>query len=130
MMARRHGIIIALRGHFLLLASLVAFTFVSWGLSRQLIKKYTVDQELLRMQRVAEGIEHENETLRTLIEYTKTTQFIEREARLKKGLKAPGEEVAIIRGIKKNEESQRAIPDDERTNPERWRDYILFGANN
>ncbi|MBI4262189.1 hypothetical protein HY624_01540, partial [Candidatus Uhrbacteria bacterium] len=76
-MPRRRGIIATLRGHFLLFASLIAFTFVSWGLSRQLIKKYTVDQELVRMQRMAEEIERENETLRTLIEYTKTTQYIE-----------------------------------------------------
>lgn len=115
-----------IRSHLLFLASLAIFALVSWGLSAQLMKRYTVNTELERLEREARRIEQENLTLEQFIAYSKTTAFIEREARLKKTLQREGEETIVVRGLQ-NQQSTSLMTrkSDTRSNPRKWMDYVM-----
>ncbi|MBI4276398.1 hypothetical protein HY629_01010 [Candidatus Uhrbacteria bacterium] len=110
--------------HWLFLVSVIILFFVSSSLARQLMRQYTVTSDLTRLTREAERIEEDNGRLRTLIGYAKSLPFIEREARLKKTLQKPGEEVVVVQGAAPIAATHNTETDD-RSNARKWFDLFL-----
>lgn len=76
-----------------LLALLVA---ISIPISKNISKRYTIDQEIKDLEKEIEELEAGNRNLKKMIDYLESDQFAEEQARLKLGLKKPGEEVVVI----------------------------------
>lgn len=74
-----------------------------------------------------EGLKAENEQLKQELEYKKSEKYKEEEIRNKLGLAKPGEEVFVV---PKGDNSQSSLDDsrDERSNLEKWKDYLFEGS--
>jgi cell division protein FtsB len=77
-----------------LLTALVAV--IAIGTVKQLIKKHALNKELEELQRTAESIKQDNLELENLLSYIESSAYTEEQARLKFGLAAPGEKLAIV----------------------------------
>lgn len=70
------------------------FLLISFG--REFYRRYYLEQEIKSLQSQVNQLEGKNQEFGSLIEYLNTQNFTEEEARLKIGLKKPGEEVVVI----------------------------------
>lgn len=81
---------------FLLTVNFVFVLFLGVTLGRQYVRSYEIQKEIDKLTTQAEELSARNISLAQLQTAVQTESFIEREARLKLGLKKPGEEVVII----------------------------------
>lgn len=79
-------------------ANLLAAAFVSVGLGREWVRQQALRDEIGRLQGRADELAARELELFALTSSLRTESFIEREARLKLGLKKPGESVVVVRG--------------------------------
>lgn len=84
-----------------------------------------IEEEIARLELEADKIEEKNGELASLVERMTDTDFAEREARLKLGLRRPGEQVIVIEP--ETDKSAEAQPQSEELvgNPERWWYYFF-----
>ncbi|MCX6792709.1 MAG: septum formation initiator family protein [Candidatus Falkowbacteria bacterium] len=59
-------------------------------------QKRSIDKEVKDMQQQVADLEHKNSSLKQVLDYMQSDQFVEKEARTKLNYKKTGEEVAII----------------------------------
>ena len=116
-----------LRSSVFTVGSLILFALVSWALAKQIVKKYTVNQDVIRLQQKAQKLEQENKEIEQLLTYLNSTAFVEKEARLKKGLAAPDEHVVVIQNLTEEgaKKKENVTQKDTRSNPKKWFDYFL-----
>lgn len=118
---------------FLAFIGLSIIILISFPLSKNISKKYKIDQEIKELEREISDIEYKNNDFKKLIAYLESDQFVEEQARLNLGLKKHGEEAVIIK--EKNEtinfeisELIKGKADSESlnySNPRRWRNYFF-----
>lgn len=128
-----------LKGHVSWWIVVVAGTLVAFfaiGVSREVFRGQQVRQQVRRLQQKIAVEEERHTQLADLISYLSSQTFQEREARLKLGLKKPGERVLVVPG---NNDNVNSIDGDAAqtttggtasaatTNPGRWWQYF-FGA--
>ncbi|MBD3248157.1 hypothetical protein GF382_02605 [Candidatus Falkowbacteria bacterium] len=78
------------------LGLLAVFIAISIPISKNISKKYTIDQEILDLESEISKLESSNKNLKKIINYLESDQFVEEQARLSLGLKKPGEEVVVV----------------------------------
>lgn len=61
-------------------------------------QKRSIDKEVSDLQTQIAGLENKNSSLKKVLDYMQSDQFVEKEARTKLNYKKPGEEVAVIEG--------------------------------
>ncbi|MBU2025218.1 MAG: septum formation initiator family protein [Patescibacteria group bacterium] len=120
---------------FFLFISFLAFVLVTYSLFRETYKKYQIQKEVQDLKNQAAQIEHDNQKLKGLIDYFKTQNFSEKEAREKLNVKKEGESLVILKsqddnlsGKKNNSNSKLQDPDQESLNipnPLKWWDYFF-----
>jgi len=124
-------IVLTVIGFFIIIA-------ISIPLARNVSKQYRINKEIKELEKEITGLQGKNTGLNNLIDYLKSDQFNEEQARLKLNYKKEGERVAVIKNeegvdIKKNGEeinyfniediNKNAIKK-EINNPGRW--FIYF----
>lgn len=77
-----------------LLSALVAV--VAIGTAKQVFKRHALNKELEELQRTAASINQENLELEKLLAYIESSTYTEEQARLRFGLAAPGEKLAVV----------------------------------
>ncbi|SRR6056297_1137341 len=82
---------------------LILIVLISFPLVEKIKQREKVDSEIEKLRNEMSQLERENRELDKLIEYLKSDQFLEEQARLNLGLKRKGEEVLVI----KEEEEKR-----------------------
>ncbi|HBO99678.1 MAG: putative membrane protein [Candidatus Uhrbacteria bacterium GW2011_GWF2_41_16] len=82
------------RWFFILNLVVLGFLLLSFG--KEFARHYTIQQEIHRLQVQAEELGAHKLEIEQLAQAMQTEAFIEREARLKLGLRKPGEEVVVI----------------------------------
>lgn len=114
--------------HFksLLVVFSVIIGFFVFFLVKETYKNYKVDKEIENLKTQMEFFKKENEELTNLINYLKTNDYIEREARVKFGMNKHGENTVMI---KKNSTSKiktdsNITNDLGMSNIEKWRLYF------
>ncbi|MBU0649003.1 septum formation initiator family protein [Patescibacteria group bacterium] len=118
---------------FLIINILVLF-FVILGFGREYIRNYEIDKEIKELAQRAQGLETQHQDILNLVDKLKTDDFLEQEARLKLGLKKPGESVAIvpeqelIHELEAKSAGAAPAQEGEPSNPELWWIYFL-GTN-
>ena len=125
-------IVLTVIGFFIIIA-------ISIPLARNVSKQYRINKEIKELEKEITNLKGNNINLNNLIDYLKSDQFNEEQARLKLNYKKEGEQVAVIKDeegtdIKKNSEeinyfniediNKNAIKK-EKNNPERWFIYFL-----
>lgn len=110
-----------------LLAIVIA---LSIPISKNISKRYVVDQEIIDLQAEIMEMEASNKNFKKIIDYLESDQFVEEQARLSMGLKKPGEEVVIIKssGLVAGASELRAeTGSDEKEDPNyvRWWKYFF-----
>ena len=120
-----------LTSRWFLITIVIIFVILSVSLIKELVRSYQVNQDIEDLgQRIAE-LEFGNEDYRERIEYLKTDSYFEEQARLKLGLKAPGERVIVLQDEEDlaNNALVFNIPakreDTGLTNPQKWVRYFL-----
>jgi len=59
-------------------------------------QKRSIDNEVKAMEQQVAELEHKTSSLKQVLDYMQSDQFVEKEARTKLNYKKPGEEVAVI----------------------------------
>ncbi len=85
-----------LRWRFLVFVSLFAAVFLSVALGRETVRRRAIDAEIRSLQTQVDTLAARNTEISQLQSALQTESFIEREARLKLGLKKPGESMVVI----------------------------------
>lgn len=123
-----------LSSKFFLIICLLVLVFFTLNLSREIINRRDLQQEIAALQEKIDDLKYRNQELGGLIEYFKTTDFIENEARTKLNLRKPGEKIIII--PEENEITSNvnqgenvsvftAIEVKDLSNPQRWWNYFF-----
>lgn len=87
--------------------------FLGWTLGREYLQTRDIRREIAALQSQADALAARNIALSELQTAVQTQSFIEREARLKLGLKKPGEEVVVVQ----EGESGEGIGSDQQDDP-------------
>lgn len=85
-----------IRWRLLLVVNLLVMIFLGLALSREVIRSRVIGAEIQTLQVQADELAAQNMDLSELRTAMQTESYIEREARLKLGLKKPGETVVVI----------------------------------
>ena len=74
--------------------AILVLLIIAFG--REFSRRYALEQQVKSLESQVAEIENKNQEFTQLIDYFNTQNFTEEEARLKMGLKKPGEEVVVI----------------------------------
>ncbi|MFH0856652.1 MAG: septum formation initiator family protein [bacterium] len=85
---------IKIKGIFIVLVGFLCVFLIS--LAKEAYRNYKINKEIKDLRNKIEVLENENMELSSLVNYLKTDNFAEKEARLKLGLKKEGEKVFNI----------------------------------
>ena len=119
----------------MLLLNMIILFLVVFSFGREYVRNYEIDKEINALEEQALGLEAQNQEIAGLVGKLHTQDYLEEEARIKLGLKKPGEQVVVIPEPESGTvvpEAQRvaaaAESDKELSNPSLWWLYFL-GAN-
>ena len=122
------------RSRWFLGITLTLFFLLSISLSKELYRSYQINQEINKLQADIIGLESKNQEIADFVEYLKTDRYFEEQARLKFGLKSPGEKVLVLQD---DSSAGVAIPGfsaaagqnqvQEINNPQKWFQYFFGG---
>jgi cell division protein FtsL len=110
---------------FFLIFCVVIFLVVLFYLAQGTIKTYKVNSEITDLQNDINRLEKQNQDLGQLISYLKSDAFIEQEAKLKLGLKKPGENLVVIPQVNETKIDNSEVTNKELTNPAKWWVYFF-----
>ncbi len=121
-----------IRSRFLIVVNLSVIIFLGMSLGREWVRSRTIDAEIAALQAQTDDLVTTNQEMLNLQTAMQTESFIEREARLKLGLKKLGETVVVIK------DGQNDSLDEDTTNPTDPLGYVIdeqtddtsFGADN
>ena len=117
---------------FIVLTSLFCFVFFSFG--REVVRSREIEQDIARLQAEAQALSERQTELTQWQNTLQTEGFIEREARIKLGLKKPGEQVIIVQPVPQNsgvDSGDSSLYDlsthdtTSRSNPSKWWWYFF-----
>lgn len=99
-----------IKWRFFFVVNLLIIVLLSLSFGRQFVRDYDIQKEIDSLQKEVDVLLVANMEISELQTAVQTKSFIEREARLKLGMKKPGEEVVII---KERVNNDRDIVDSE-----------------
>ncbi len=85
-----------IRWRFLIVVNLFVVVFLGMSLGREVVRSTSITSEISSLQEEADSLVARNIKISELKTAMQTESYIEREARLKLGLKKPGEKVVVI----------------------------------
>ncbi|MBI4437689.1 septum formation initiator family protein [Candidatus Uhrbacteria bacterium] len=85
-----------IRWRLLIVVNLLVILFLALTLGRELVRSRSIDAQIAALQAQADELSASTQEMLDLQTAMQTESFIEREARLKLGLKKPGETVVVI----------------------------------
>lgn len=80
----------------LIILGLAIVIVISIPISKNISKKYNIDQEILELEKEITAMESANTDFKKMITYLESDSFVEEQARLNLGLKKEGEEVIVV----------------------------------
>ena len=120
----------------LIVVGIGAIVMISLALTQETYRRYQIQKEIDDLRTQAEKKERDNQQLKGVIEYFKTDDFQEKEAKEKLSVQKEGEKVLMVKGDQPNTNSNnnssgigagQSIPEqrDNRTNLRKWWDYFF-----
>ncbi len=117
-------LIALLKSKFGILATLILLMVMIFFLARETYKKYMIDREVEKLQAEIASVEEKNKEILELINYYKTTEYKERQARSILGLAKPGEFVVVLRPKPEGQNTPEQ-PEKESSNFKQWWSYFF-----
>ncbi len=111
---------------FLAVVGMILLFLIALPLAKTYSQKRLIEQEIKGVENDIGQFEKDNQELRDMIEYLKSDQSLESQARLNLNLKKPGETVVVIED-KTDIKNQEVIPNNtsEKSNFKKWFDYFF-----
>lgn len=95
-------------------------------LTKEAYRNYKINKDIKDLKNEIQLLKNENIELNSLVDYLKTPNFAEKEARLKFGLKKDGEKVFDIDGLKnKNSDELNEVENEEDSNFKKWQKFFF-----
>lgn len=112
---------------FIALLGLIILILIGFPLAKNISKRYAVDQEIKELELEIKSLESQNKDMKNFIGYLESDQFLEEQARLKFGLKKPGEEVVVIKEdlISSLNQTDESATEADISNQKRWFTYFF-----
>jgi len=117
---------------FLITVGLGAVIMISLALMQETYRRYQIQHEIEDLRGQAEKKERDNQKLKGMIEYFKTDDFQEKEAKEKLSVQKEGEKVLLVKGDQQSEKKPEAFIQqnnqefkDNRNNLRKWWDYFF-----
>lgn len=109
---------------------LVFFLFLVFSLIKEIINRHQIDVQIANLEAEINELEQNNSEIENLISSWASSNRLEREARLKLGLKKPDEKsILILREEEQNEiidfNEELMSPKDNSPNPIKWWQYFF-----
>lgn len=117
------------KGLIILVIVFIGFFMVSFV--KESYRNYKINKEIKKLKSEISELNNENTQMASLIDYFKTNTFAEKEARVKLGLKKPGENVFVIekKDDQRSSDNQiNQINEKDMPNYKKWWVYF-FGKN-
>ncbi len=92
---------------FFFVVNLLLVVFLGMTLGREFFRTREIQNEINELQAQADSLATRNIALSELQTAVQTESFIEREARLKLGMKKPGEKVVVVQEVEKGQTGQK-----------------------
>ncbi|MEK7615429.1 MAG: septum formation initiator family protein [Patescibacteria group bacterium] len=89
-----------IRWKYLFVVNIILILLIGFSFGREFFRSHEIQKEIHALQAQADALSTRNASLTQLQTAIQTQSFIEREARLKLGMKKPGEDVVIIPEVK------------------------------
>ena len=114
----------------ILLLGVVILVLFSISLTREIVRKIEINQEINALAGEVEMLEAKNAELADLIQYLNSTSWQEKEARSKLNLQKPGEGVIAILGggqetVTVDKDGQVVQEQENLSNPFKWFKYFF-----
>lgn len=115
---------IKVKGIFIVLFVLLCLFLIS--LAKEAYRNYKISKEIKNLKNEIQLLKSENIELNSLVDYLKTPNFAEKEARLKFGLKKNGEKVFNLEGLKnKSSNELNREENEEDSNFKKWQKFFF-----
>lgn len=111
------------RGLFVVL--IVILLFVSVSLLREVKRKRNIQTEIKELEHELTQLERDNVSLQSLIDYLKTDEYIELEAKKKLGMKRAGEQVILVTKKEVSATTQTSSSQEAVANWQLWWRYFF-----
>ena len=99
------------------------------ALGKEGYRKYQLDKEITSLEKEISSLKKENKEISELLNYFKSNEFLEKQARLKLNLLKQGEKLIIIRPEKQDILSSSSVEESKTkkdfSNIKRWWDYLF-----
>jgi len=117
----------------LITIALGAVVLIALAVTEETYRRYQIQKEIEDLKVQAEKKERDNQKLQGLIQYLKTDDFQEKEAKEQLSLQKEGEKVMVIKeentSQNTNQNNEFVAPtkpqEDQRSNSRRWWDYFF-----
>ncbi len=109
----------------------VLLVLLTVSLVREFYRSYQINNEIAVLQQEIEALQGDNSELSEFVEYLKTDRYFQEQARLKFGLKTPGEKVVVLKGGTQpvsesfDTTSSGSVSTRQKTNPSKWFAYFF-----
>ena len=120
--------------HWFLGVSLALLVLIGVSLIKELSRSYQINKEIGQLQAEIVFLEGEQGGLADFVEYLKTDHYFEEQARIKLGLKAPGEKVVVLTdqaedpvSLEPGNGTEYRLKTKKASNPAKWFNYF-FGT--
>ena len=110
---------------FFLIFCVVIFLVVLFYLAQGTVRSYKVNSEITDLENEINHLAKQNQDLGQLISYLKSDTFIEQEAKLKLGLKKPGENLVVMPLPDEAQTENNVSVNKETTNSAKWWAYFF-----
>jgi len=106
-----------LKWRFLFVVNLLLILFISVSLGREIFRSQDIQKDIDALQVEADELATKNMAIKEFYTAMQTESYIEREARLKLGMKKEGEDVVIVQRAEKGEEVEKGEEGGDENDP-------------
>ncbi len=117
------------RSNIFFILVLILLALFSISLFREIMRKVEIQKEIMKLEDEVSRLENRNTELSSLIQYFKTDEYIEMEARTKLGYKKPGETVVVVATNTNSAQqttNESSVQDLKKSNWQLWLDYFFI----
>ncbi len=118
------------------IAIVLVVGMVGFSLVKEYLRSYQIHSEIEQLRNQITALQTENKQAGDFVEYLKTESYFEQQARIKLGLKSPGEKMIVIdtsgqvgatgeHAVPRGAMALQTFQRDDRTNPQKWFDYFF-----